>query len=123
MIEFGAPTHGWLEICFSSRDSKSCFEVSDVGPDTIGQFVKALASIKSTEDEIEIECFLEHSILMVVLTPSATMVHIALKLDGAKVERFKFERSRLIENLETELEKLIPLCVHPNWTHTNWCRE
>ena len=123
MIEFGAPIHGWLEICFSGRISKSCFEVSDVGPDTIGQFIDALASIKSTEDEIEIECFLEPSVLSIVLTPSTTMVHVALKLDGAKVGRFKFERSRLIESLETELEKLIPLCIDPNWTHTNWCRE
>ena len=102
------------------RHDKSCFEVSDTGPDTIGQFIEALESIKTTENKIEIKCFLEPSVLEIILEPSATIVQVTLRLDGVETKGFDFERCSLIAALDSELRNLIPQCVNPNWTHANW---
>jgi len=121
VIKFSIPEHGWIDLQIGEGKDQVNYCFSDVGPDTIGEFVSAKESIEQANRISTIECYLEPSVARIEITPSAEEVTINVDLDDTHVKTFVFPRNEFCRILSGEIEKLIPLCCNPHWTHVNWC--
>ena len=116
MISFTKPVHGWLGLIIDSDKFNCTSEISDVGPDSLREFRRAVLSLQSIKAKISVECNLEPTVLMLTFTNENPLLKVYISEDKLEVCSLQFPLDICLAHLQSELDRIEPLCTDENWT-------
>lgn len=117
MISFTKPEHGWLGLIIDSDLFKHTYEISDVGPDSLREFRRAVNTLQSFKSKITVECNLEPSVLILTFTNEFPTLNMSISEDSVEICSLQFPLDKFLFQLSSELDRIEPLCINDNWTN------
>ncbi len=117
MIILSNPEYGWIILSMTNNSDQSIdIEFSDVGPITIMELKNALDLLKegSNPDPVYFSLEPEEASLTFKIDEDNLVINYAE--DDVFKQSLRLERKEFIDSLNSELNRVIPLCISPHWT-------
>ncbi|EGA67875.1 hypothetical protein VISI1226_09169 [Vibrio sinaloensis DSM 21326] len=116
MIKFGLPCDGWLDLHIALNANWATFSISDVGPNSVLQFLGVLSWLEDPQKTYIVHCNLEPALLTLNFEVYNDCVIVDAELEASKIGQASMSVSDFNAMYGREIRALLPYCKGNAWT-------
>ena len=117
MIKLTDPEHGWMVLTLE-KSAEEIIEIdfSDVGPNSVKELDLAVSNLEKGDQNVTINFYLEPSIAKLEFSKFHGELKIEYYVNGSLKKSFCVNEKKLIDEFNSQLKRVIPLCKDQQWT-------